>query len=175
MAGAASRLTSTERRGARPWRPPAPALSTSTAHSVSPGSNSTSTPLSSTMRGASAVSIWPATSSMSKVGIGPLRHGTIIEHHLLERGAVVAQRPRDGIALARHARRELGRRLQIERKPAQLLPALHDVERICAQDVERRAGRRGAQHHPALEQILDMGAQAIAFGLALDAAREGNA
>ena len=119
------------------------------------------------MRGASAVSIWPATSSMSNTGIGPLcqrtrilllaaihlvlqraRHRAVVEDHLLEARAVVAQHAFDRIALAGNARREIGRRRRIERAAADRLPALHHARRIGLQHGRRRTGGRRAQHTP---------------------------
>ena len=195
IAGAASRLTSTGRRGARPWRPPAPALSTSTAHSVSPGSNSTSTPLcqrdARRQRGVDLArhvvdvegrhrAVVPAHADLLAQAVHLVlqraRHRAVVEDHLLERRAVIAQRARDRIALAGNARRQIGRRLR-RRAPcaADLLPAFHHARGIGPQHVGRRARGRGAQHDAAVEQALDMAAQALALGLALDAAREAHA
>ena len=82
------------------------------------------------MRGASAVSIWPVDVVDVEGGHRPVvpahadllaqaihlvlqraRHAAIVEDHLLERRAMIAQRTGDRIALAGNARRQVGRRL----------------------------------------------------------------
>ena len=88
---------------------------------------------------------------------------------------MVAQHAGDRIALAGNARRQVGRRLDVEGLAADLFPALHDLHGIGAQHVGRGAGGGGAQHDAAFQQSLDMAAQPIALGLALDAAREADA
>ena len=85
---------------------------------------------------------------------------------------MVAQHAGDRIALAGNACRQVGRRLDVEGLAADRLPAFHDPQRVGAQHLGRGAGGGGAQHDAALEQVFDMAAQAVALGLALDAARE---
>ena len=100
----------------------------------------------------------------------------VVEDHLLQRGAVVAQHARR----SDRARRECAptgrpaagassawRRIASQR-------SMH-ARRIGAQHLGRRAGGGGAQHDAALEQVFDMAAQPLALGLALDAAREADA
>jgi hypothetical protein len=103
------------------------------------------------------------------------RQGAVVEDHLLEARAMIAQGPRDRIALARDARRQVGRRLDVERQAPDLLPPFEHARGVGLQDVGGGAGGGGAQHDPAVQQTLDMAAQAVALQLSLDAAGEGHA
>ena len=100
------------------------------------------------------------------------RHAALVEDHFLQRGAVIAQRTSDRIALARNARRQVGRRLGGERLGTDRLPALHDLHGIGAQNLEAGTGGCRAQHDAPFQQVLDMAAQAITLAFAFDAARK---
>ena len=80
-----------------------------------------------------------------------------------------------GIALTGDARAEIGWGLGSEGLAAQAFPALQHMGRISLQQIRRGACGGGAQHDAAFHEPADMVGQTLAFGLAVDAAREADA